>query len=140
MSQWDLQIADPLLTLHLATAGLGFGLVIAPIALAATNSVEEGVRGTAAGLITATRMIGMTIGLATLTAWGVGRFQDLVADIQLFPTEGETVLQAQQRFGTQWTDAGLSLFSNFFLIAMSVCLAAIIPATLMVWRRGREHP
>ncbi|MCH8109338.1 MAG: MFS transporter, partial [Chloroflexi bacterium] len=101
MSQWDLQIADPLLTLHLATAGLGFGLVIAPIALAATNSVEEGVRGTAAGLITATRMIGMTIGLATLTAWGVGRFQDLVADIQLFPTEGETVLQAQQRLGTQ---------------------------------------
>ncbi|MCH7744445.1 MAG: MFS transporter [Chloroflexi bacterium] len=139
MSQWDLQIADPWMTLHLATTGLGFGLVIAPIALAATNSVEEGVRGTAAGLITATRMIGMTLGLATLTAWGAGRFQDLVADIQLFPTEGETVLQAQQRFGIQVTDAGLSLFNNFFLIAMSVCLLAIVPAAFMVWKRGQEH-
>lgn len=140
MSQWNLQIADPLMTLHLATTGLGFGLIIAPIALAATNSVEEGARGTAASLITAMRMIGMTLGLAALSAWGAGRFQDLVANIELFPMEGETVLQAQQRFGNQVTDAGFNLFNNFFLIAMSLCLLAIIPAALMVWKRDREQP
>ena len=39
MSGWGLDIADPYMTVHLATAGLGFGLLIAPIALAATNSV-----------------------------------------------------------------------------------------------------
>ena len=139
MSRWDAQIADPTMTIHLATAGLGFGLVIAPIALAATNSARVEFRGTAAGVITAMRMVGMTLGLATLTAWGAGRFQDLVAGAQLFPMEGETVAQAQERFGLHVTNAGLSLFSNFFLIAMCVCLAAIAPAAFMVWRRGREE-
>ena len=71
MSRWGLDIADPAMTAHLATAGLGFGLVIAPIALAAINSVDAGYRGTAAALITATRLLGMTLGLAALTAWGV---------------------------------------------------------------------
>ena len=143
MSRWDLEVADPAMTLHLLTAGLGFGLVIAPIALAATNSVDVGLRGTAAGLITAMRMVGMTLGLATLTAWGTDRFQGLVAGIRLpFPLPGETAEQAQQRiaeFDAGLSDAGLTLFNDFFLVAMGVCLVAIIPATLMVWRRGREQ-
>ncbi len=134
MSQWDIQIADPSMTLHLATTGLGFGLIIAPIALAATNSVEEGVRGTAAGLITSMRMIGMTLGLAALSAWGAGRFQDLVANID----DNLDFLSAE--YGAQVTDAGFNLFNNFFLIAMGVCLLAIIPAALMVWERDREQP
>ena len=139
MSRWDAQIADPVMTMHLATAGLGFGLVIAPIALAATNSARAEFRGTAAGVITTMRMVGMTLGLATLAAWGAGRFQDLVAGARLFPMEGETVAQAQERFGLHVTNAGLSLFSNFFLIAMCVCLVAIAPAAFMVWRRGKEE-
>ena len=143
MSRWDLEVADPAMTLHLLTAGLGFGLVIAPIALAATNSVDVGLRGTAAGLITAMRMVGMTLGLATLTAWGTDRFQGLVAGIRLpFPLPEETAEQAQQRiaeFDAGLSDAGLTLFNDFFLVAMGVCLVAIIPATLMVWRRGREQ-
>ena len=84
MSGWDLDIADPLLTAHLATAGLGFGLLIAPIALAATNTVGEDARGAAAALITATRIIGMTLGIAALTAWGTGRFDALIAGAGAF--------------------------------------------------------
>ena len=138
MSGWDLAIDDPEMTVHLVTVGLGFGLVIAPIALAATDSVEVGLRGAAAGLITAMRMVGMTLGLATLTAWGSGRFQGLVAGVPNF-LPGETAGQAQQRVMEQGTNAGLSLFNDFFLVAMSVCLIAIIPAALMAWHRGREH-
>ena len=57
MSTWDVDISEPSLTIHLALAGFGFGLLIAPIALAATEPVSEGVRGAAAGVVTAMRMV-----------------------------------------------------------------------------------
>ena len=141
MSGWDTQIADPALTLHLATSGLGFGLLIAPIALAATDSVGERHRGTAAALVTAARMVGMTLGLAALTAWGSSRFQELVVGIRLpLPRTGEAAAQTQQRvfeFDAQLTEAGMTLFSEFFLIAMAVSLLALLPAGLMAWQRSR---
>ena len=141
MSGWDIAIAEPALTVHLITAGLGFGLLIAPIALAATESVGEENRGTAAATVTATRMVGMTLGLATLTAWGSGRFRGLVPSGQWpFQLSGETATQFEQRmleYETQLTSAGMTLFTDFFLIAMAVCVIALLPAALMAWKRGR---
>ena len=138
MSGWDLNIADPWLTVHLATAGFGFGLLIPPIALAATNSVGEDARGAAAALITTTRVVGMTLGVAALTAWGTGRFDALVAGLSPpFALPGETVEQTQARIADvqqQLTDAGLTLFSDFFLVAAALCLLALLPAAFMAWR------
>ena len=135
ISGWELEVGDPALTIHLATAGFGFGLLIAPIALAATEFVGEENRGTAAAMVTATRLVGMTFGLAALTAWGTDRFQGFVAGIRLpFAMAGETAAQAQQRvvgFETQLKDAGMALFNEFFLIAMALCLIALLPATLL---------
>ena len=142
MSQWDTQISDPKLTVHLAICGLGFGLLIAPIALAATESVGEGNRGTAAAMITANRMVGMTLGLAALTAWGSDRFVGLVAGLRFpFPLQGETARALEQRvaqYEEQVQGAGMTVFNEFFLIAMSVCLIAMVSATLMAWHRGRS--
>ena len=139
MSGWGLDIADPAMTLHLATAGLGFGLLIAPIALAATNSVDVGLRGAASAVVTAMRIVGMTFGLAALTAWGVGRFAQLVVGLELpLPVAGETAEQSSARvleFEEHLIDAGLSVFSDFFLIAMGVALAGVVSAFFMVQRR-----
>ena len=133
MSQWGLDVTDPAMTVHLATAGFGFGLLIAPIALAATNSVSAADRGVAAAVITATRLVGMTLGLATLTAWGSDRFGRLVAGV-------DVLLTAPGEFEARAVDAGLTLFNDFFLVAMVVSLIAIVPAALMAWSRAREHP
>ena len=139
MSTWDMDIADPTMALHLATVGLGFGLLIAPIALVATESVDVGLRGAASAVVTAMRIVGMTFGLAALTAWGTGRFQQLVVGLQLpLPVQGETSEQTQARvaeFEAHLTGAGLTLFNDFFVIAMAVALVAIVPALFMVWRR-----
>ena len=139
MSRWDIAIADPALSAHLVTAGLGFGLLIAPIALAATDSVGEKDRGAAAATVSASRILGMTIGLAALTAWGTDRFQGLVTGISLpFALAGETAAQAEQRmivFDAQLKGAGMTLFSEFFFIAMVVCLVAMLPVFFMTWRR-----
>ena len=144
MSGWDADVADPGMTVHLAVAGLGFGLVIAPIALAAINSVSEADRGAAAGLITAMRMVGMTLGLAALTAWGADRFQGMVAGLRLpLQLPNETAAQTEQRiaeFEAELSGAGVSLFQDFFLVAMGVCLIALVPAAMMAWRGGNPPP
>ena len=95
-------------------------------------------------MITALRMVGMTLGLATLTAWGADRFQGLVAGLRLpLAVPNETAAQTQQRvleFESGLSEAGLTLFQDFFLVAMGVCLVAMLPAALMSWRRGRDNP
>ncbi len=142
MGRWGLDIADPELAVHLAVAGLGFGMLIAPIALAATESVGESHRGTAAAMVTAFRMVGMTLGLATLTAWGSDRFRTLATGIELpLPRAGEPSALTQQRvveFDAQLKDAGLTLFGEFFTIAMVVCIVALVPAGFMAWHAGRK--
>ena len=141
MSGWDRTISDPELTIHLAITGLGFGLVIAPIALAATNSVPQDDIGTAASLITAARITGMAMGLATLTAWGTGHFGRLVTGLQVpFQLSGESAAAHRLRideFQRQVTDAGLTVFNDFFLIAAGLCALAIVAALFMAWNRDR---
>ena len=142
MSGWDASVADPAMSAHLVTAGLGFGLVIAPLALAATNSVRVVDRGSAAAMITATRIIGMTVGLAALTAWGTGRFDSLVAGITLpFALPGETpeqVAQRMQEFNDRLVNAGLSVFNDFFLVAMALSLIAIGVTAFIAWNSKRS--
>ena len=136
VSGWDLDIGEPELTLHLLAVGFGFGLLIVPIALAGTETVGEDIRATAASMVTALRIVGMTFGVAALTAWGVARFDVLAADIRLplaEATQTRAEAQAQlDQFTDRINDAGLTLFQEFFFIAAVVCLLAVIPAVLMI--------
>ena len=138
VGDWTLAIAEPELTLHLLLAGLGFGLVIAPIMTHALNAVTEDYRGTAASLVVVARMLGMTLGLAALSAWGVEHFQVLTAGLGSlpFPQVGEAAEAFQARYAAyhaQLTQAGLALFQNFFRVAAVVSLLAVLPAW---WMRG----
>ena len=132
---WELDISEPWLSLHLSLVGFGFGLNNAPIMTRALNSVREYYRGTVASLVTVSRMIGMALGLAALSAWGVEHFQALIVGLD-FPLEipGETAeaLEARREvWAAVIRDAGLSLFHNFFHIAAAVALVAILPALAM---------
>ena len=117
LSQWPLDIADPRMTRDLLIGGLGFGLIIAPVGTAVINSVKEGQKATAASLVTLMRMMGMMVGLAALTSWGMGRYDVLVGRIPDI---------------NQLPDATLNLFHDFFWVALVVCLAALVP---VLWMR-----
>ena len=54
----------------LALCGLGFGVVISPIASAVINSAGAAERGIASALVLIQRLVGMALGLAALTTWG----------------------------------------------------------------------
>ena len=139
-SGWELGVADPELTIHLLIAGFGFGLVIAPITVHALDSVREDYRGTAASLVVVSRMMGMTLGLAALSAWGVEHFQVLTSGLEFplpQPGEATSVFEARAaEYSANLNAAGLALFQRFFLVAAVISLIAIVPA-LGMRRRSR---
>ena len=139
---WDLEVADPELTLHLALAGFGFGLVITPIVSHALDSVGEDYRATAASLVVVSRMLGMTLGLAALSAWGIGHFQALTAGLEfpiaLLDEPAAEFAARQVEYSARLTGAGLALFHDFFRVSAGAALLAIVPALAM--RRGPVIP
>ena len=57
----------------LGLAGIGIGLTIAPIGTAVVNGVREQDRGMAASLVIILRLIGMSISMSSMTAYGLRR-------------------------------------------------------------------
>jgi EmrB/QacA subfamily drug resistance transporter len=135
VSGWGLDVSEPWLTVDLVIAGLGFGLNNTPIMTRAIDSVGEDYRGTAASLVVVARMMGMTLGLAALSAWGVEHFQTLTIGLELpLPEVGEAAGAMEARladYNARLSAAGLSLFHNFFRVAGGVALVAILPALAM---------
>ena len=123
MSGWETEVEEFRLTAPLVMAGLGFGLVIPPISVTALSAAPSHYWGAAASLVTASRMVGMALGLAALSAWGIERFYSLTAHVTIGPTFEET--QAPL------IDAGVTVFQNLFMIAGFLALLAILPALLM---------
>ncbi len=123
MSGWESEVDELRLTLPLVAAGLGFGLVIPPIGVSALSAAPSSYWGAAASLVTASRMVGMALGLAALSAWGIERFYSLTAHV--VPGESYEATEALL------IDAGVSVFQNLFLIAGFMSLLAILPTLLM---------
>ena len=90
MSGWETKVEELRLTAPLVMAGLGFGLVIPPIGISALSAAPSHYWGAAASLVTASRMVGMALGLAALSAWGIERFYSLTAHVTIGATFEET--------------------------------------------------
>ncbi len=123
MSGWETEVEELRLTVPLAMAGLGFGLVIPPIGVSALSAAPSHYWGAAASLVTASRMVGMALGLAALSAWGIERFYSLTADVTIGATYEETE--------GPLIAAGVTVFQNLFTIAGFLSLIAILTALLM---------
>ncbi len=123
MSGWETEVGELRLTLPLVAAGLGFGLVIPPIGVSALSAAPSDYWGAAASLVTASRMVGMALGLAALSAWGIERFYSLTAEVSLGSNFAETEAIL--------IEAGVTVFQNLFMISGFLSLIAIVPALLM---------
>ncbi|MDE2802922.1 MAG: MFS transporter [Chloroflexota bacterium] len=130
MSGWETEVSQVRLTVPLAMSGLGFGLVIPPIGVSALSAAPSHYWGAAASLVTASRMVGMALGLAALSAWGIERFYSLTADVVLGATYEETEAPL--------IEAGVTVFQNLFMISGFLSLFAIVPALLMRIEDGEE--
>jgi len=119
--------------------GIGFGLVIAPLFFIVIETCPDDYKATAASIITLSRMAGMALGLAALSAWGMEHFIQLTGHLELpLPITGESSFALairQERYIDVLNHASLTLFQHFFRISASLVLIAIIPSMLITTPR-----
>ena len=82
---WDGDTSYVLIAVQLAVLGAGFGLTVAPTNSAVIAAAPDDQRGAAAALVMVTRLLGFSVGLSALTAWGLARFNSLRRDLDLPP-------------------------------------------------------
>jgi len=135
MHLWPLQANWIHITISAVIGGFGFGLVIAPIGTTAINVVSNRQMGMASSVVTVLRMVGMILGLALLTSWGLGRFHDLLLAFK--PPAG--AIPFSDRYNTALAQyaifAAHEVYTSIFLAAGIVCLVAIIPSFLLEGRK-----
>jgi EmrB/QacA subfamily drug resistance transporter len=121
MARWDADLSFLLLTAPLLVAGLGFGLVIAPLNAAALGETRAGERATVASLLTVVRLLGALVGVALLTTRGLSGFY---AEAGLLSLDDPNFAEAL--VGLQ-----VESFRETFLVAALVCFVALAPAALL---------
>ena len=120
LSTWGIVLEEPRASIDLILVGIGLGLIIAPIAESALRRVPEEDKGIASGLLTLSRNIGMTAGLAVVASLGTEQFLSIAPGLEEMMERPEAA-----------TEAGVAVFSNFFTYASTACVIGIIPAWLM---------
>ena len=137
MSRWPLNVDWNQITISTLTAGLGFGLVIAPIGTTAINAVKATQAGVGSAVITALRMVGMMLGLAALTSWALAYFKQLASTYPSLPTTATSDQFAQwsKGYAHHLILSAHTVYSAVFFTAMVLCLIAIIPA-IFLWGRA----
>ena len=136
----DSDLALPVVAL--ALFGLGFGLTVTPRSIAAVEAAGRASFGVASAAVTVSRMAGMALGMAILTAFGTTRIDSVTVAIgdqayrdSVLPPEfagqplaDPLVLGAIER----WASAeAAEVLGQLFLVAAVVTFVAIVPAWLM---------
>ncbi len=135
MHLWPIQVNWIQITISAIIGGFGFGLVIAPIATTAINAVSNRQMGMGSSVVTVLRIVGMILGLALLTSWGLGRFHDLLLAFK--PPAGvipfsDMYNKALSRYAIF---AAHEVYTSVFLAAGIICLIAIIPSIMLEGRK-----
>jgi multidrug resistance protein len=123
------------LQLDLVLAGLALGLVIAPLSSIVLRVVPAAQHGIASAAVVVARMMGMLIGVAALTAWGLHRFQQFTKDLNTpFPLPGMTEQEFRRQLDAyqQALQAALAAeYHEIFLATAAICLLGALLALLM---------
>ena len=117
----------------LGLAGIGIGLTIAPLGTAVVNGVREQERGMAASLVIILRLIGMSVSMSSMTAYGLRR--TTVLSRELLSPDDALDLEKTARVAL---DVVARITSEMALISLAVAAVAI-GAALFLRRGDLQH-
>lgn len=115
--------------LALGACGLGFGIVIAPLAATVLELTRAEHHGLASSLVVLARVMGMLVGLSALTAFGLFRFRQILGTPQLTDPD---VRARIEHLGRLVAAAFLQEYREIFTIAAALCIlaAVVVVATI----------
>jgi MFS family permease len=117
----------------LGLAGIGLGLTIAPILTAVVNGVGDQERGMASALVIILRLIGMSISMSSMTAYGLRR--TTVLSREMIAPEDALDLEKTARVALEVVT---KITAEIALIALAVAVVALGVAALL--QRGDAEP
>ncbi len=129
-------ITLPVLDTDLAIAGLGLGLVIGPLTSATLRVVPAAQHGIASAAVVVARMIGMLIGIAALSAWGLYRFNQHLQSLPADPN-ANTLPERLAAEAARVREAYVLQYGEIFTITAIVCVVGALLGLLISGRR--EH-
>jgi hypothetical protein len=136
-------ISLPMLDTDLAIAGFGLGLVIGPLTSATLRVVPTAQHGIASAAVVVARMIGMLVGIASLSAWGLYRFNQYLQErLAALPpptadTPGGVLIAQGARLRTATIEAYTMQYGEIFGITAIVCVVGALLGLLI--SRHHEH-
>jgi MFS family permease len=127
---WNIDVSDAAVAFQMVLVGVGLGLTFSPISAAVINSADEDKLGAASAIVIITRLIGMTLGIALLTAFASQRLIGLAlaAFGGTMPDPNAAVLE--------YSRLTVQVLSEMGLFGALLCGLALLPSFLM---RGRER-
>jgi MFS family permease len=128
---WAPDTGSLIMAVELGLVGAGIGLVLAPTSTAIVDAAAEEERGAAAGLVIMARLIGFSVGLASVTAWGLRRYDQLRADVELPALGGPGYAEALAAATREVTTTALA--ETFLGAALALVVA--VPVAVGLRRR-----
>jgi len=130
-------VSLPLVHTDLLVAGLGLGLVIGPLTSAALRVVPSAQHGIASAAVVVARMTGMLIGVAALSAWGLYRFNQIIAGLSAKIPPDATLLERVTAQATLYLKAFAMMYGDIFLATVGICVVGALLGLLIGGRK--EH-
>jgi MFS family permease len=127
-------------------AGLGIGLVATPVTTVALRAAGRDQGGVLASMVTAARVIGMMVGLSSLTSFGSWRFHLLTQGMHMPPVPAGSGLAGLQRvmaaYGIALQGKEIAVLQEILFGAGVCCALALLPALLFTTAadRGATSP
>ncbi len=125
----------PAMHADLLVAGLGLGLVIGPLSSATLRVVPSAQHGIASAAVVVARMTGMLIGVAALSAWGLYRFNQILAGLSASVPPNASLLERAAAIGAQYQTAFALMYGEIFTITAVVCVAGAVLGLLVSGRK-----